>query len=60
MSLWGTMDEVEHETFLRGTVTVEKCSERTKLETDFFGETRDSDGNRWNDNGDGTWSQSLF
>ena len=60
MSLFGTMDEVERETFLRNTVTVEKCGERETLTTDLFGVTRDSDGNRWNNNGDGTWSQSPF
>ena len=60
MSLFGTMDEVERETFLRDTVTVEKCGERETLTTDFFGETRDSEGNRWYNNGDGTWSQSQY
>jgi hypothetical protein len=60
MSIWGTMDEVGRETFMCDAVTLEKCADRIKIENDGFGEYRDSDGNRWNDNGDGTWSQSLF
>ena len=60
MSIWGTMEETDRETFMRDAVTLEKCGERIEVENDGSGNYRDSDGNRWNNNGDGTWSQSLF
>ena len=62
MSIWGTMDEVDRETFMRDAVTLEKCGERIEIENTgcVLDDYRDADGNSWNDNGDGTWSQSLF
>jgi len=54
------MDEVDRETFMRDSVTLEKCGDRIEIENDGFGEYEDADGHPWNNNGDGTWSRSLF
>lgn len=60
MSIWGTMDVVDRETFMRDSVTLEKCGDRIEIENDGVGEYKDADGHPWNNNGDGTWSRSLF
>ena len=60
MDIFNTKDEVDRETFLRDAVHLERCCETTVVENDGFGTYRDENGDPWNDNGDGTWSKSLF
>lgn len=60
MNIWGTMNEVDRETFMRDAIHLEQCCEELVIENDGYGTYRDPEGNPWVNNEDGTWSQSLF